>query len=118
MAMAFSQMWNQFRRRPVKSARFARVKNRGRSLPDRATRRGVLTFEWVILITLLVLGVVGAYTAFRDGVIDELGDICGAVLSVDQSFETHAPDDLPCAGSWGSWQDDDAAQNIERGRNL
>ncbi|MEJ5343078.1 MAG: hypothetical protein WHT09_16105 [Thermogutta sp.] len=116
--MAISQRWQQFWRRLVEVGRSARPRKPRQSFGDREARRGVLTFEWVILITLLVLGIVGAYTAFRDGVIDELGDICGAVLSVDQSFETHAPDDLPCAGSWGSWQDDDAGQNIERGRNL
>ena len=84
----------------------------------RHSRRGLLTFEWVILITLLVIGIVGAYSAVRDGLIDELGDTATAILTVDQSFETHAPTDLPCAGSWGSWQDDDAAQNVQRGRNL
>ena len=86
--------------------------------PARHGRRGLLTFEWVILITLLVIGVAGAYSAVRDGLIDELGDTATAILTVDQSFETHAPADLPCAGSWGSWQDDDAAQNVQRGRNL
>lgn len=84
----------------------------------RIHRKGLLAFEWVIAITLLVLALVGGYTAVRDGLIDELGDICGAMLSIDQSFETHAPADLPCAGSWGSWQDDDVAQQIQRGRNL
>ncbi|MGB9689923.1 hypothetical protein [Thermogutta sp.] len=116
--MAISQVWQWFQKSHLENSRSTQLRKRKPLTQDRAARRGVLTFEWVILITLLVLGVVGAYTAFRDGVIDELGDICGAVLSVDQSFETHAPDGLPCAGSWGSWQDDDAAQNIERGRNL
>lgn len=92
--------------------------SRPRTLCARTHRKGLLTFEWIIAITLLVLAIVGGYTAIRDGLIDELGDICGAMLSVDQSFETHAPADLPCAGSWGSWQDDDAAQQIQRGRNL
>jgi len=81
-------------------------------------RRGLMTFEWIILITLLVIGVIGAYTAVRDGLVDELGDTAAAVLSVDQSFHTEPPAGLPCAGSWGSWQDDNAANQLERGRNL
>lgn len=84
----------------------------------RQARRGLMTFEWIILITLLVIGVVGAYTAVRDGLVDELGDTAAAVLSVDQSFHTEPPQNLPCAGSWGSWQDDNAADQLERGRNL
>jgi len=84
----------------------------------RCSRRGLMTFEWIVLITLLVIGIVGAYSAVRDGVVDELGDTAAAVLSVDQSFHTEPPERLPCAGSWGSWQDDDAGTQLERGRNL
>lgn len=84
----------------------------------RRSRRGLMTFEWIVLITLLVIGIVGAYSAVRDGVVDELGDTAAAVLSVDQSFHTEPPERLPCAGSWGSWQDDDAGAQLERGRNL
>ncbi|HPU04999.1 MAG: hypothetical protein WBH86_07475 [Thermogutta sp.] len=84
----------------------------------RRGRRGLMTFEWLILITLLVIGVIGAYSAVRDGMVDELGDTATAILSVDQSFHTEPPERLPCAGSWGSWEDDDAAEQLERGRNL
>ncbi len=48
--------------------------------------QGVLTFEWILLITLLVIGIVGAYSAVRDGVIDELGDVAEAVVNIDQSW--------------------------------
>jgi hypothetical protein len=66
--------------------------------------RGGLTFEWISLITLLVIGIVGGYSALRDGIIDELGDVVGAVISVDQSFATEGP---PCAPhlSYGSYTD-------------
>jgi Flp pilus assembly pilin Flp len=47
---------------------------------------GVLSFEWVLLITLLVIGIVGGLAAARDGIIDELGDIAEATMSIDQSF--------------------------------
>ncbi len=68
---------------------------------------GVLTFEWILLITLIVIGIVGGYSAVRDGVIDELGDVAGAILRVDQSFTSEAPECAPCMGSAG-WTDTEA----------
>ncbi len=38
---------------------------------------GVLSFDWTLLLTLLVLGIVSGVAAVRDGIIDELGD-CGS----------------------------------------
>ncbi len=49
--------------------------------------RGGLSFEWIVLITVLVLGVIGGMTAVRDAAISELGDVTGAVTAVDQSYE-------------------------------
>jgi len=46
----------------------------------------VLTFEWILLITLVVIGVVGGVSAVRDAVISELGDVSGAVVNIDQSY--------------------------------
>ena len=54
-------------------------------------QEGVLTYEWILLITLVVIGIVGGYSAVRDGVIDELGDVSQAILRVDQSFTSKAP---------------------------
>jgi hypothetical protein len=50
------------------------------------SQRGVLTFEWILLITLLTIGVVGGISAVRDAMIDELGDVAEAVVSLDQSY--------------------------------
>ena len=47
---------------------------------------GVLSFEWTILVVLLVFGIVSGLAAARDSVIDELGDLAEAVVSWDQSF--------------------------------
>ena len=47
---------------------------------------GVLTFEWVLLVTLLVIGVVGGIAAARDAIIDELGDVAQGMLALDQSY--------------------------------
>ena len=53
--------------------------------------QGVLTFEWILLITVLVIGIVGGLSAVRDAVITELGDVAEAVISLDQSYTIHAP---------------------------
>lgn len=47
---------------------------------------GILSFEWVMLLTLLVIGIVGGLAAARDAIIDELGDIAQATLNLDQSY--------------------------------
>ena len=52
--------------------------------------QGVLTFEWVLLITLLVVGIVGGVSAVRDAVVDEMGDVAAAALRIDQSYTVMA----------------------------
>lgn len=60
---------------------------------------GVLAFEWVLLVTLLTIGIVGGLAAARDAIVDELGDVAQAMLGVDQSYflapslaiDVHAP---------------------------
>jgi Flp pilus assembly pilin Flp len=52
---------------------------------------GVLSFEWVLLVTLLTIGIVGGLTAARDAIIDELGDVAQAMLAVDQSYTIAFP---------------------------
>ncbi|HZN35210.1 MAG TPA: hypothetical protein VFB80_15385 [Pirellulaceae bacterium] len=52
---------------------------------------GVLSFEWVMLLTLLVIGIVGGVAAARDAIIDELGDTAQVMLAVDQSYHIGFP---------------------------
>jgi hypothetical protein len=52
---------------------------------------GVLSFEWVLIITVIVIGVVGGLAAARDGIIDELGDSAQAMMALDQSFAIDFP---------------------------
>ena len=52
---------------------------------------GVLSFEWVLLVTLLTIGVVGGIAAARDAIIDELGDVSQAMLALDQSYSIDFP---------------------------
>lgn len=52
---------------------------------------GVLSFEWTLLLTLLVIGIVSGVAAVRDGIIDELGDVAQMMLAVDQSYTISFP---------------------------
>ena len=52
---------------------------------------GVLSFEWILLLTLLVIGIVGGVAAARDAIIDEFGDVAQAMLALDQSYSIDFP---------------------------
>jgi hypothetical protein len=56
--------------------------------------QGVLTFEWILLITVLVIGIVGGLSAVRDAMIAELGDVVEAMVSLDQSYTISNPWDV------------------------
>jgi Flp pilus assembly pilin Flp len=78
--------------------------------------QGVLTFEWVLLATVLVLGIVGGLSAARDAIIDELGDVGGAVIAIDKSWTVPVSPCDPYALDFGSYTDTLAQQQIHRGR--
>jgi hypothetical protein len=75
--------------------------------------QGVLTFEWILLLTVLVIGIVGGLSAVRDAVISELGDVAKAMTALDQSYtiinpmevRVHTLDDDGASDS--IWQDQD-----------
>ena len=80
-----------------------RIGNRLKSCRRRFVRevRGALSFEWVLLITLLIIGIVGGLSGLRDALIDELGDLSGAAVAIDQSYTVIAcqcpnPPSNPC----------------------
>ena len=52
---------------------------------------GVLSFEWTMLVSLLTVGVVSGIASVRDAVIDEMGDVAQAMVSLDQSYCITAP---------------------------
>jgi Flp pilus assembly pilin Flp len=52
---------------------------------------GVLSFEWALLITLVVIGIVGGLAAARDAITDELGDAAEAMMSLDGSYTISYP---------------------------
>jgi Flp pilus assembly pilin Flp len=55
---------------------------------------GVLSFEWTVLLTLLVLGTIAGLAGARDAIIDELGDAAQAMLALDHSYELDSPLEL------------------------
>lgn len=58
--------------------------------PDRrrrSARRGVLAFEWILLISLLVIGVIGGLSAVRDALISELKDLADCINSLSVSHD-------------------------------
>lgn len=81
---------------------------------------GVLTFEWVLLVTVLVIGIVGGLSAVRDALITELGDVSQAMIAVDQSYtvlmpwEVVDPDCILDGASDSFYQD---AQNLSEERS-
>ncbi len=48
---------------------------------------GILTFEWILLLTLLVIGVIGGIAAIRDAIMVECLNVAGAIASVNQSYQ-------------------------------
>jgi hypothetical protein len=79
---------------------------------------GVLSFEWVLLVTILTIGVVGGIAAARDAVIDEFGDIVEAAIALDQSYRVdYAPDitihTFPAAQCGSDSQYTDAATQLQ-----
>ncbi len=62
--------------------------------PHARARRGVLTFEWILLISLLVVGVIGGLSAVRNALICELVDLANCIHSLDMCG--CEPDPGPC----------------------
>lgn len=52
---------------------------------------GVLSFEWVMLVTLLTIGIVSGLAGARDAIVDELGDVAQGMLALDQSYSVDFP---------------------------
>ncbi len=52
---------------------------------------GVLSFEWVTLNSVVILGVVGGLASVRDAVNDEMADLTEAMTSLDQSYTILPP---------------------------
>lgn len=49
----------------------------------RNKRRGVLTLEWILLVTVLVIGIIGGLGAVRNATIGELQDLAEAIEAMN-----------------------------------
>ncbi len=49
----------------------------------RVKRRGVLTLEWVLLVTVLVIGIIGGLGAVRNATVSELMDLAEAIEAIN-----------------------------------
>jgi len=52
---------------------------------------GILTFEWILLLTVLVIGVVGGVAGIRDAIIHECQGVVGAMESLNQTYYIAPP---------------------------
>jgi hypothetical protein len=46
-------------------------------------RRGVLTLEWILLVTVIVIGVIGGLGIVRNATVGELRDLAEAVTRLN-----------------------------------
>ena len=46
-------------------------------------RRGVLTLEWILLVTVIVIGVIGGLGAVRSATLGELKDLAEAITALN-----------------------------------
>ena len=61
--------------------RFLRFAQKARS--QKWTRRGMLSLEWILLITVVVIGIVGGVGAVRNALLSELHDLAEAIQALN-----------------------------------
>src|SRR5262249_9659747 len=49
----------------------------------RANRRGVLTFEWILLVSILVIGIITGLGAVRNALLCELKDLANCISAIN-----------------------------------
>lgn len=50
--------------------------------------RGVLAFEWILICTVIIVGVLGGLAAARNAFLYEIDDTISVVRAIDASFVT------------------------------
>jgi Flp pilus assembly pilin Flp len=73
---------------------------------------GVLSFEWTLLLTLVVIGIVAGLAGARDAVIAELGDVAGATVALNQSYSMPGLPELGIPDS--QFEDEPSDVGVER----
>ena len=74
-------------------------------------RRGVLTFEWILLISLLVIGIIGGLSAVRNALLCELTDMANCIEAINvcgcgndcDSSKCVPGDPCVCDDPWWCW---------------
>lgn len=61
-------------------ARLTRLRHHG---ARHQKRRGALTLEWVLLVTVLVIGIIGGLAAVRNATNAELTDLAEAIEAIN-----------------------------------
>lgn len=51
-----------------------------------SARRGILTFEWILIFALLIIGIVGGLAAVRDATIISFSGVAGAFGALDMGY--------------------------------
>ena len=54
-----------------------------RQLIRRRKRRGSLTFEWIVLVTVIGIGVLGALGLVRNTLVDEFSELVDTICATD-----------------------------------
>lgn len=71
------------------------MKSTRRISRKRRARRGVLTFEWILLISLLVIGIIGGLSSVRNALLCELKDLSECIESLNMC----SCSDTPCSST-------------------
>jgi hypothetical protein len=50
-------------------------------------RRGVLTLEWILLVTVIVIGIIGGLGVVRTATLGELSDLAEAITHLNVKTE-------------------------------
>ena len=64
-------------------------KRRGKS------RKGVLTLEWIVIVTVLVIGVIGGLGLVRKAVVEEMADMSESIQSLQVKTEAEIDAETP-----------------------
>ncbi len=62
---------------------------------------GVRTFECILLITLLVIGIIGGVAVIRDALIIESAETAGAIVGLSQDYAATGPWNIEVSDSKG-----------------
>jgi hypothetical protein len=77
----------------------------------------LLAVEWVVVATILVLGIIPGLVAVQSGTISELTEWANAVLALDQSY-SFAGHELTCDQDNGRWDHDRTVDGMRRSDNF